>query len=122
MGVKRPTWAVCMLVALASSWASAVPPLPEDKRIPARVVATLSTENPAFHMPTDVAVASNGDVYVADGARDRIVTFSADQKVRSATTRPAGRHLRRPVGLSVDAKDNLWIADTANHRVLVIAP
>jgi DNA-binding beta-propeller fold protein YncE len=119
---KHQTWAVGIAVALAWSTAHAVPPLPEDKRIPARVVAVLSTENPTLHMPTDVAVASKGDIYIADGARDRIVTFSADHKLRSATTRPADRQLKRPVGVSVDAKDNLWVADTANHRVLVIAP
>ena len=111
-----------LLVALASPCASAVPPLPDDKRVPAAVITTLSTENPAFHMPTDVAVDSKGNVFVADGARDRVVTFGPDHKLKSATTQPAKQPLRRPVGVTVDFKDNLWIADTANHRVLVIGP
>jgi DNA-binding beta-propeller fold protein YncE len=112
--------AALSVIVLAWTTARGVEPMPVEKRIAAKVVTTLTAENPAMHMPTDVAVDSKGNVYVADGARDRIVTFSPEFKVRSATTRPAGRQLKRPVGLCVDARDNLWIADTGNHRLLVI--
>jgi sugar lactone lactonase YvrE len=109
-----------MVLALTASFATAVQPLPESNRIPAAVTATLSVDNPAFHMPTDVAVDSQGDVYVADGARDRLVVLTPDGRLRSATTRPAGRALKRPVGLAIDAKDRLWIADTGGHRLIVL--
>ena len=120
-GSASKSCVACVLVAMA--WClGAVAPLPEDKRVPAVVVGTLAPENPAFHMPTDVAVDSKGNVYVADGARDRIVTFGPDHRNRSATTQPAKQPLKRPVGVSIDTKDNLWIADTGNHRVVVIGP
>jgi DNA-binding beta-propeller fold protein YncE len=112
--------AALVVTALSGTIARGVEPMPAEKRVGATVVATLTAESPSMHMPTDVAVDSKGNVYVADGARDRIVTFSPEYKVRSATTRPAGQQLKRPVGLCVDARDNLWIADTANHRLLVI--
>lgn len=112
-----------MIVMLTGGGAaSAVAPLPEPNRIPATIEGTLTTNNPTMHMPTDVAVDSRGNIYVADGARDRIVIFSKDRQFKSATTRPAQQQLKRPVGLSVDAQDNLWIADTGNHRVIGLAP
>jgi DNA-binding beta-propeller fold protein YncE len=114
------SWARAVLVLVLAERAPAVPPLPEPYRIPAVVSERLTVENPAFHMPTDVAVDSLGNVYVADGARDRLVVLGADGKARSATTRPAGQALTRPVGLAVDAKDRLWVADTGGHRVLVL--
>ncbi len=117
MDVKR---LILSFIALLPLPAMAVEPLPESSRIPATVVRTLSVENPTFHMPTDIAVDSTGTMYVADGARDRIVTLTPAGKLKSATTRPAGLPLNRPVGLSVDAKDRLWIADTANHRIIIL--
>jgi DNA-binding beta-propeller fold protein YncE len=118
MTIRRYTFVLALFVA-TSAWA--VAPLPEGNRIPATVKTTLSVENPSLHMPTDVAVDSRGNVYVADGARDRLVTFNADGKVRSATTRPAGEALKRPIGLAVDSADRLWVADSDNHRLLVLA-
>jgi DNA-binding beta-propeller fold protein YncE len=67
-----------------------------------------------------VAVDSKQNVYIADGARDRIVVLTPAGKLHHATTRPAGQPLKRPVGLAIDAKDRLWIADTDGHRLLVL--
>lgn len=129
-GLEAPTFATTALLTVAAmavfmlgSWALAVAPLPADRRIPASVTSYVDPEvTPRLHMPTDVAVDSTGTVYIADGARDRIVTVEADgKKVRAATTQPAGQILKRPVGVSVDAADNLWIADTDNGRLVVLS-
>jgi len=112
---------VALLATLVSSGrVIAVTPLPESYRVPATIRQTLTVENPTLHMPTDVAVDSHGNVYIADGARDRVVILSAAGRPRLATTRPVGQPLKRPVGLAVDAKDRIWIADTGSHRLLVL--
>jgi tripartite motif-containing protein 71 len=99
----------------------AVAPLPPANRIPATIRSTLATDNPALHMPTDVAIDSHDNVYIADGARDRLVLLKPDGKLRAATTQPAGQSLKRPVGLAIDSGDRLWIADTDNHRLLILS-
>jgi DNA-binding beta-propeller fold protein YncE len=111
-----------LVLSLLASSSAAVAPLPVEARVPAKVTGTLAVPDLGMHMPTDVAVDSRGDVYVADGARDRLVVFAPDGKVRAATTRPVGQALKRPVGLTVDAKDRLWIADTGAHRLVVLSP
>jgi DNA-binding beta-propeller fold protein YncE len=75
-----------------------------------------------MHMPTDVAVGKEGQIYVADGANDRIVKFAADGTFDEAIVEPGNQKLNRPVGVAVDAADQLWIADTGNHRLLVVSP
>jgi DNA-binding beta-propeller fold protein YncE len=120
----RNSWRACcaafLALLLSAARSNGVAPLPETYRVPATVSKTLAVENPALHMPTDVAVDSLGNVYIADGARDRLVILSVDGKRRVATTQPAGQAIKRPVGLAVDAKDRLWVADTASHRLLVL--
>lgn len=121
--VLHPSSFLCALL-LATVPLVAVPPLPADRQIPATVVRTVDAKelNPGMHMPTDVALDSAGNLYIADGARDRIVSTTPEGKVRWATTRPAEQQLKRPVGLTVDAKENLWIADTDHSRLVVISP
>jgi DNA-binding beta-propeller fold protein YncE len=113
----------CTFVLALFLWsaARAAAPLPAGTRIPATVKTTLAVENPTLHMPTDVAVDASGYVYVADGARDRLVILNPDGKLRTATTQPAAQALKRPIGLAVDSRDRLWVADTDNHRLLVLA-
>ena len=120
IGSRTLAWAALMLIQALAQAAFAVAPLPERYRVPGAITASLTVDNPGFHMPTAVAVDARRNVYVADGARDRLVLLAADGRVRWATTRPAGQSLKRPVGLAVDAKDRLWVADTDRHRVLVL--
>jgi len=108
------------LTLIAAPHALAVPPLPQDKRIPAQVTAHLAapTTQP-MRMPNAVAVDSKGNVWVADGGQDRIVRFGPDGHFDRAFTSIGSEKLNRPVGMKVDAADRLWIADTGNHRLLI---
>ena len=83
----------------------------------------------ALTSPDGVAIDSHGDVYIADGAAHRIrkidiqgniITtlagtgnpgFSGDGGPASAAA------LNSPFGLAFDDDDNLYIADSGNHRI-----
>ncbi len=71
-------------------------------------------------MPTDVAVAADGRVFVADGVHDRVVVFRPDGAIDSSLRRVAGKSLSNPLALAT-GDDNLWIADTDNRRLLTVS-
>lgn len=66
--------------------------------------------------PTDIAIDSNGFVYVCDTGNDRIVKFNAEGEYQ--TTFTAGK-LSRPSGICVDKSDRIYVADTGRDRILV---
>ena len=67
-----------------------------------------STRKAAFTSPTAL--------------NDRIVWFDADGRFAAAISTVNGEKLARPVGIFIDSKDQLWIADTGNHRILGVKP
>jgi hypothetical protein len=85
-----------------------------------------------FRFPNDVAVAPNGDVFIADTYnhcvrrvdQDGIITTFAGQLGRSGYGgdggHPADALLNQPVGLEFDAEGNLYIADRVNNRIRVV--
>lgn len=96
--------------------------IPTNQRIPAQVVSTLAAPvGNDMDMPTDVAVDAAGRVYVADGVKSRIVVLGNDGTFAGAIVAAGDVSLVRPVGLSIDAQDRLWIADPGLHRVLSVA-
>lgn len=69
---------------------------------------------------TDVAVAANGNIYVADGyANSRIVVYSADgKKLREWGSRGTGRgEFVLPHSIVIDDKGIVYVADRENGRV-----
>jgi DNA-binding beta-propeller fold protein YncE len=82
-----------------------------------------------FNSPSDVLIAPNGDIFVADGhgdfpvknTNDRIVKFSKDGKFIKAW----GRHgtaqgdFDVPHGLAMDSAGRLFVADRANDRIQI---
>jgi 6-phosphogluconolactonase (cycloisomerase 2 family) len=86
--------------------------------------------------PGNIAVDSSGNLYVADALNHRVLEYdspftldaSADRvfgqagSFSSATCNNGGHvspgTLCSPTGVTVDASGNLYVADTANHRVL----
>ena len=83
----------------------------------------------ALTSPDGVAVDSRGDIYVADGAahrirkidreRDIITTFAGTGNPGfSGDGGPAtAAALSSPFGLAFDDDDNLYVADSGNHRI-----
>lgn len=83
-----------------------------------------------FNQPLGVAVAADGTIYVVDQGNSRIQLFSADGAFLEAWDGAnGGVALARtpnglgPTGISVDrATGAIYVADTWNHRVVVLDP
>ena len=80
------------------------------------------TDSAHFNLPTDVAFAPNGDIYVSDGyAGARVVKFSADGEYLlewgKRGTGPGEFGL--PHNLVVDAKGRVYVTDRDNQRIQV---
>ncbi|MDE2717953.1 MAG: NHL repeat-containing protein, partial [Chloroflexota bacterium] len=83
----------------------------------------------ALTSPDGVAVDSRGDVYVADGAAHRIRKIDIENNIITTfagTGNPGfsgdggpatAAELNSPFGLAFDDADNLYIADSGNHRI-----
>jgi len=75
--------------------------------------------------PSDVVVAPNGDIYVADGhggnTNDRIVKFSKDGKFIKAWGKhgKAQGELDTPHGIAIDSTGRVFVADRVNSRVQI---
>ena len=78
-----------------------------------------------FNQPSDVAVAPNGDIFVADGhGRDsnaRIVKFSKDGRFIKAWGKKgiAPGEFDTPHGLAFDSRGRLFVADRNNNRIQI---
>ncbi len=73
-----------------------------------------------FRLPTDVAVAADGCLFVAEyGGNDRISKFSPDLHYLFSFGGPeAGEaRLARPQTLRLMEDGTLWVADSCNHRL-----
>jgi tripartite motif-containing protein 71 len=76
-----------------------------------------------FRLPQDLALASDGCLLVADTGNDRVqVLDPAGQPLqvidRIEHAGPHAAHLNAPSGLAARGPDEIYVADTGNHRVL----
>ena len=79
----------------------------------------------SFNAPSDVVVADNGDIFVADGHADdtnnRIVKFSSDGSFVKAwgKTGYGPGEFRTLHALAIDARGRLFVADRSNNRIQI---
>jgi sugar lactone lactonase YvrE len=89
-----------------------------------------------MNVPYGLAVAANGDLWVADHGNNRLLKFATAYSAvngvdavrvlgQSSFTESTGactnNRLQSPSGLFIDTFDNLWVADTSNNRVVRFA-
>jgi len=78
-----------------------------------------------FDQPTDVAVASNGDIFVTDshrnGKNNRVVKFSRDGKfVKEWGKKGSGRgEMSEPHTIAIDSRGRLFVGDRENNRIVI---
>lgn len=93
-----------------------------------RVLMTLGVRDVAgadethFNKPTDVALAANGDFFVADGyGNSRVVKFNAAGKFLKAwgTKGRAAGEFNLPHAVRLDSKGHVYVGDRENNRVQV---
>ena len=80
------------------------------------------TDSTHFNLPTDVAFAPNGDIYVSDGyAGARVVKYSADgEYLLEWDKRGTGPgEFGLPHNLVVDAEGRVYVTDRDNQRIQV---
>jgi sugar lactone lactonase YvrE len=68
-----------------------------------------------FSNPTGLAVAPNGDIYIADTGNNTVRMVGAESSVVRSVTIPG--ILSAPKGLAFDTTGNLYIADTGNNVI-----
>lgn len=117
---RNPTRATCsaLLLFVPALIATLVAPAYAITLTPIHALFELRA---AFREPSDVAVSSDGTIYVVDGVNNSIKVF--DQKGRLVSS--WGRNgsgdgeLQFPLGIDVDASGLVYVADTGNHRIQI---
>lgn len=72
-------------------------------------------------LPTDVAVSSDGRIYIVDGGNHRVVAFDRNGKhLLTIGSKGSGEgQFKDPVGVGTDGRGRVYVADTGNHRIQV---
>jgi len=93
--------------------------------LPVRHIFDLaSTESGPMNLPSDVAVAPDGRVYIVDGGNSRIVIYKSNGDfIGTLGSKGAGAgQFDMPLGITVDKKGRVYVADTGNYRVQIFDP
>jgi len=91
-----------------------------------RTIGTIEAEddNFLFYLPSDIALDSQGNMYILDSGNHRIQKFTPDgQYITTIGNKGQGpAEFIYPLSLDVDTKGYLHISDPGNQRVQVLKP
>jgi len=73
-----------------------------------------------LEMPSDAAVDDNGKIYVLDGTNNIVRVYDRDRNKLNILG--GDGFLSQPVGLTVSAKGEVFVADSRNARIAVFQP
>ena len=86
---------------------------------------TIKRSGPPFNFPCNLAVAPNGDLFIADGyGNARIHKFTADGKLVKSWGTPGSEpgQFGVPHGITVDKNGVVYVADRENSRLQLFSP
>ena len=90
-------------------------------RAPAPVLVS-DTLTPGLNSPSDLIVAENGDIYVADKGNNRIVVLDdigvVKEEISSFEQNGVTDTFNAPGGIFITKNGDLYICDTANSRIV----
>jgi DNA-binding beta-propeller fold protein YncE len=98
---------------------------PSDTGYDGSNLATVARSAGPYHRPTNVAVAPNGDLYVADGyGNSRVHQFSPDGRLIRSWGEPGTGpgQFKIPHGICVLPDGRVLVADRENDRIQVFTP
>lgn len=90
----------------------------------------IGTKDAMFNAPQDVVVGRDGTIYISDANNHSVRKVIDGVVYTHAGTGKAGfrdgskteAQFYAPSGLAIDTHDNLYVADTLNHRIRKITP
>ncbi|HUX90241.1 MAG TPA: tetratricopeptide repeat protein [Gallionellaceae bacterium] len=71
--------------------------------------------------PTDMAIAANGDIYIADRGNNWVQVFNSDGGFVQAITKSTAAILDEPVAIALDPQDNLYVLDKGRTVISVFS-
>lgn len=86
---------------------------------------TIRNAGPPFYFPTNVALAADGSMYIADGyGNARIHKFSPEGKLLFSWGEPGGNpgQFHVPHGIAIDSDGRVFVADRENSRIQIFSP
>ncbi len=86
---------------------------------------TIERVGPPFNLPTNLALAPSGDMYVSDGyGNARVHRFSPDGRLLASWGEPGAGpgQFHVPHGIAVDRQGTVYVADRENSRLQLFSP
>jgi len=93
--------------------------------VPDGAITGISLEVGAFANPQDICVAPDGDLYIADTGKNRIIVVDGGSKtvtkiIDTFDNGGTGDRFNAPTGVCVSENGQLYIADRENKRIVVL--
>jgi DNA-binding beta-propeller fold protein YncE len=95
-----------------------------DGKILVGVIGELGDAKDQFRLPTSCVSTKKGDFLVLDSKHGLIKVFDKDYKYiaeYAGQGKEPGK-LNLPQGMIIDHEENIWVADTGNHRIQKYSP
>lgn len=119
---QSSSYLICQLLAFSLLMGLGVQPtFAVDTRSLRHLFDLKKTETSSLSLPSDVAVARDGRIYVIDGGNHRVVVYNSNGKylyVIGSKGFGDGQFIA-PLGITVDKNNSVYVADTGNHRVQI---
>jgi DNA-binding beta-propeller fold protein YncE len=98
---------------------------PSDTGATSMDYRTILRAGPPFHYPTNLALSTEGELYVSDGyGNARVHKFSPDGRLLFSWGEPGDGpgQFRLPHGIAVDRQGTVYVADRENSRIQLFTP